>query len=82
MTSAFDVAFRRALGREPAPARELERPVGDLGLGRGGAAVPSRSASNAALNERIRTGARVARAFTVPGGVRLDDVDLDWLYGR
>jgi hypothetical protein len=79
----FNAILRRAAGREQAPALELEQPVADFGLGRGGAALPQpRPTSNAHVNARIRAGARVARAFTVPGGVRLDDVDLDRLYGR
>jgi hypothetical protein len=53
-------------------------PIGDIGVGHGGgAAAPMRtSTSNDEVNAAIRRGARLARAVLVPGGVRLDDVDL------
>jgi hypothetical protein len=34
------------------------------------------------MNERIRAGARIARGFTVPGGVNLDGVNLDDMLGH
>jgi hypothetical protein len=87
MTSgeSFNRAFRLLAGRapQPVPERELERD-GDYGGGRGGtAAMPRpRATSNADVNARLRSAARIARQFTVPGGVNVDQVDLDRLYGR
>jgi hypothetical protein len=82
----FNSWFRRSAGRDvPAAARELERerPVADLGVGRGGAAgVQPRPTSNADLNNRIRAGITLARHAAIAGGIRLDDTDVDRLYGR
>ena len=83
MTDAFGDLLRAAAGRSPAPVPVQERPVGDAGVGRGGAAGPPRRESGSeAINDALRRGARIARSFTVPGGVHLDGVaDLDNLFG-
>jgi hypothetical protein len=78
--------IRGAAGREPAPAREVERPIGDGGIGRGGTCNPLPKHENQAvdMNRLIRRGARLARTFATPHGVHLDavDVELDHLLGR
>jgi hypothetical protein len=82
--ASFNDAIRAAAGRAaPAPAIEHEQPVGNLGIGVGGAAARVRPpVTNAGVNAKIRAAAQVARGFTVPGGVHLDAVNLDDLYGR
>jgi hypothetical protein len=84
--SAMNDAIRRAAGREPAPEleREHERPDGSIGVGQGATCAPPRPrpASSANASARIRAGARLARTFTVPGGVSVDVGDLDDLLGR
>jgi hypothetical protein len=86
-SSAINDAIRRAAGRNVAPAareRELEQPVGSIGIGRGASAAARPPASTSAdVNARIRAGARLARGFTVPGGVNIYDlVDLDDVLDR
>jgi hypothetical protein len=76
VTFDMNELIRAAAGRGPVepPGPAPER-VGNIGIGRGGAAAPARRSTNAAINERIRAGARLARGFTAPGGVHLDDVN-------
>jgi hypothetical protein len=81
----MNAAIRRAAGRSvDVPRRELDVPkVGSIGIGRGGGSAPARRKTTGdEVNARIRAGARLARAVSVPGGVRLDDVNLDELFGR
>ncbi len=81
---AFNAVLRRAAaGRAPALVRDEEQPVGSIGIGRGGAAAPQRRESDEEqINDAIRRGARIARSFSVPGGVHLDGVaDLDNIFG-
>jgi hypothetical protein len=79
--SPFNDALRAAAGRTAAPVPDQERPLGNIGIGVGGAAAPPPArASSAEISNRIRAGARLARSFTVPGGVNLDAVDVDKLF--
>lgn len=87
--SPINDAIRRAADRNVVPTsareRELERPVGDLGGGKGGCCAMPRpqATSNAAMNNRIRAGITLARHAALAGGIRLDDaVDVDDLLGR
>jgi len=76
--ATFSDQIRAAAGRTaPAHALEPDQPVGNIGIGRGGAAGPMRATTtNDEINAAIRRGARLARDVLVPGGIRLDDVDL------
>jgi hypothetical protein len=82
--AAFNDAIRRAAGRGGYPLRRApDAPVkvGDVGVGRGGGSAPApRVTTSGQISERIRASARIARGFTVPGGVSLDSVDLDDLW--
>jgi hypothetical protein len=82
--AGFIDAIRRAAGHRLVAGQpdEPETKFGDLGGGRGGTAAgrPRPALSHADLNRRIREGARLARQFTIPDGVRLEDFDLDDLY--
>jgi hypothetical protein len=81
--ASFSDAIRAAAGRAaPAPAIEHEQPVGNIGIGRGGAAAPMRATtSNDDVNAAIRNAVKLARTCLVPGGVHLDQVDPDLLRG-
>jgi hypothetical protein len=79
---AFNDAIRRAAGYAPRLEPDAPVKVGDVGVGRGGASAPMRRVTTSEqISARIRTSARIARGFTVPGGVHLDSVDLDDLLG-
>jgi hypothetical protein len=80
MNDLIRAAAGRAPVGPPGPAEPTPERVGNIGIGHGGAAAPARLSTRAAINDRIRDAARVARAFTVPGGVSLGDVDD--LFGR
>jgi hypothetical protein len=73
--SPMNQALRRAAGRSPVPAASAipePQPVGDLGLGKGGAARPAaRTAPAGNINASIRRAARIARGVRLDGGVDL-----------
>jgi hypothetical protein len=79
----INAAIRRAAGRgnlPKIPYPDVPR-EGSIGIGRGGGSAPARrKTTSGQINARIRTGARVVRTFTVPGGVNLDAIDLDSLF--
>jgi hypothetical protein len=76
---SFNAAVRAASGRagvapqsEPSAAPR----VGQIGIGRGGgSAEPPRPSTNELVNERLRRAARLARTFTIPGGVTVEALD-------
>jgi hypothetical protein len=77
--SPINDAIRRAAGRNlAAPARELEleRPVADLGVGRGGAASaqPAPRSTSAEISDAIRVAAHRAQNRVDLDGVSLEDV--------
>jgi hypothetical protein len=74
-SEAINAWIRNQAGRNVPPAAPMLEPVGDVGIGKGGSARPTRASTS--TNDGIRRAAAVARSFTVPGGVRLDDLDLD-----
>jgi hypothetical protein len=80
MTSSFNDQIRAAAGRAaPASAIEHEQPVGDLGVGVGGAAAPPpRKPTNAFINERIRKGAAIVRSVQLRDGLDLGDLEDPW----
>jgi hypothetical protein len=84
VTFDMNELIRAAAGRAPAessgPPEPTPERVGNIGIGRGGAAAPARLSTKAVINDRIRHAARIVRTFTVPGGVSLGDVDD--LFGR
>jgi hypothetical protein len=86
--STYMNALRRiAAGRVTSSTRlESGVPVheGSIGVGRGAGSAPARrvTTTNAQLNARIRASVRITRALTLPGGVNLESVDVDNLFGR
>jgi hypothetical protein len=81
----FDDLLRAAAGYDPPARHDQERPVGDVGIGRGGAGGPSpwrRTTTNAQVNERLRSAGQLIRSARVAGGIHLDPgVDLDDVLG-
>jgi hypothetical protein len=77
--ASFNDAIRRAAGGyAPRSEPDASVKVGEVGVGRGGGSAPARPVTTSEqISERIRASARIARGFTVPGGVHLDSVDLD-----
>jgi hypothetical protein len=77
----MNALIRAAAGRrtpELLPVEEPE-PLGAVGIGLGGTAASRRlqAPDRAAFNQRLRAAAKVARAYTVPGGVTIDSANLD-----
>jgi hypothetical protein len=64
---------------------DQEWPIGDVGIGRGGASGPSpwtRTTTNAQVNDRLRSAGQLMRSARVAGGIHLDPgVNLDDLLG-
>jgi hypothetical protein len=80
----FSDTIRAAAGHAPALVPDEERPVGNIGLGQGGAArpAPPARATSMDVSARIRHAVRLQRSFSLPNGVRLDDVgELDDFLG-
>jgi hypothetical protein len=79
--AAFNDAIRRAAGRTPRLEPDAPVKVGDVGVGRGGGSAPARRVTTSEqISDRIRASGRIARSFTVPGGVNIDSVNLDDLW--
>jgi hypothetical protein len=80
MSDPIGDALRRAAGRVVLDTTEqIETPIGDIGIGRGGAAAgrPRRATTNALINERIRKGARIVRSVQLRDGLSVD-LDDPW----
>jgi hypothetical protein len=82
MNGSMNALIRRAAGYDGTvlePARQQRE--GLIGVGLGGSSAPARRVTtNEQINARIRAGARLVRSVSVPGGVRLDSVDVDNLW--
>jgi hypothetical protein len=78
-TQTMNDLLRRAAGRSPSEREEVEErePVGDVGIGRGGAAAPhTPKPTNDQINAAIRlAGHRATRR------IDLDGVDLTQVFG-
>jgi hypothetical protein len=74
--ATFDTLIRAAAGYGSAPPPPApERPIGHLGIGRGGTGTPQpRPTSNEEINRRIRAGIRVVRDVQIRGGIVLGDL--------
>jgi hypothetical protein len=76
-SSSFSDQIRAAAGRPATvPTSERERPVADLGGGRGGGAVDRRAPTTSGMDEKIRAAVRLSRTLTLSGGVAFVS-DLD-----
>jgi hypothetical protein len=79
MTNDLNMLVRRAAGRAEPFEHRAAPPIGDLGVGSGGACGPPRKQADSSteISNRIRAGARLMRSVQLRGGLAID-LDDPW----